>query len=534
MNPGTAIMMLILASFLNYGILKFLTTNVASIEVIKGKIGKKGVIGLRGERGEHGNQGMDADRKLLGNNDQLLGDIGEIGDKGTDANCELPAEKYCITEDGTLPDNMGSGSHMNLIGYRARNLENVCLFGYKPVVESGKTICRAPKLGNNPFKDCPVGRDNNCINHKTSNWNSNIVDKSSLQYFEPGSWAPNNKRTSLMNCDYKKDKIAKMTPAQFSAWTRLLAKRDCVGVPYNGTIIPPKKDTSNNLIWPNPPPCQQQIESTVGIGYFTEYSNSGNQCRKGIAPIGGNTFSNGDVNTKITNCECQPYPSLDLGSTCVVSDECSGRGTICMNNKCVEDCSVMTNKIIGTESTDPNDSMSQYKCYNVLGSECNNNIDCASGKCASGKCVDSTCGNKMTPFEFDKIYVGNEDDYSDQDINFNLETGYNNDIKGNAYQCFNNPTMAPTPAPSECPLGWPDVNYNRRDRSFSDCHDPQLNLDDTIRDSLTQTDAGLNIDDDENNDRIGATTDVSENFSDFNDGYAVKNVSAENFAELKK
>jgi len=327
MNPGTAIMMLILASILNFGILKFLTAKLAPTNVVQGERGKPGPKGFHGNRGKYGDQGIDADRRLLGTNDKLIGDKGIQGIKGIDAGCDKQLAKYCIQEDSAL-GLMGKGSHMNLTGYRARSLPNVCLFGYKPEeeisptpspapptkwcdvktrtpsesnlawsariygkitgrqhseneggikhnagdrsyevggmyaldsnnidkskadwlcknpcqwywpnsqyknavnqmcdckggdwnnatsldwcdeniqsVRNKKIVCKSPITGNNSHKDCPVGRDGNCITHKTRRWDSNIINESSVYYFRPDEWAPADATGTLMNCSYKK------------------------------------------------------------------------------------------------------------------------------------------------------------------------------------------------------------------------------------------------------------------------------------------------------------------------------------------
>jgi hypothetical protein len=360
MNPGTAIMMLILASILNFGILKFLTAKLAPTNVVQGERGKPGPKGFHGNRGKYGDQGIDADRRLLGTNDKLIGDKGIQGIKGIDAGCDKQLAKYCIQEDSAL-GLMGKGSHMNLTGYRARSLPNVCLFGYNPEPDSaGNIICKSPITGNNPHKDCPVGRDGNCITHKTRRWDSNIINESSVYYFRPDEWAPADAMGTLMNCSYKKDIIEKMTPAQFSSWTRLLAKRDCPGVPVNGTTkIPPEKDSNGNMIWPEPPTCVQQIKPNIGIGYYNVYSiRGGNKCEKSIVPK--------NSSKKRQLCDCKPYPKKELGEKCVVNNECNGRNNICIGNRCVENCSRYgADKVRGTENTDLNDNLSQYKCYNT-------------------------------------------------------------------------------------------------------------------------------------------------------------------------
>ena len=64
MNPGPAIMMLILASLLNYGILKFLTIKVAPIHVIKVKRGLTGNDGDIGPNGSAGPKGIKARERV--------------------------------------------------------------------------------------------------------------------------------------------------------------------------------------------------------------------------------------------------------------------------------------------------------------------------------------------------------------------------------------------------------------------------------------------------------------------------------------
>lgn len=360
MNPITTIMMLIMASILNFGILKFLTVKLAPINVVQGKIGNPGPRGFRGKRGKLGDQGIAADRRLLGTNDILIGDKGIRGVKGIDASCDRQIGKYCIQEDSSL-GLMGKGSHMNLTGYRARSLPDLCLFGYEPEPDSaGNIICKSPITGNRQHTDCPVGRDGNCITHKTRRWNSNIIDESSVYYFRPDEWAPADAAGTLMNCSYKKDVIEKMSPAQFSSWTRLLAKRDCPGVPVNGTTkIPPEKDSQGRMIWPEPQTCKQEITPDINIGYYNEYSIRGGwKCVKSIIPK--------NSSRKRQLCDCKPYPKKELGEECVVNNECNGRYNICINNRCVENCSRYDgDKVRGTENTDLNDNLSQYKCYNT-------------------------------------------------------------------------------------------------------------------------------------------------------------------------
>ena len=79
-----------------------------------------------------GDQGLDADRKLLGFNDKLLGEKGEKGDRGKDASCEKELNKYCIQPNSNKIGMINQGL-ICLTGYRARTLKDVCLFGYKPV-----------------------------------------------------------------------------------------------------------------------------------------------------------------------------------------------------------------------------------------------------------------------------------------------------------------------------------------------------------------------------------------------------------------
>ena len=477
-------MMLILASILNYGLLKFLTVKVAPIEVVKGKMGKKGRKGPVGNRGKVGDQGVDADRKILGKNDKLLGDRGIKGEKGKNADKNCPSQsKYCIEDD--------DDSSMNLTGFRARTLPNICLFGYKPEVINNQTICRSPIRGKIQQKNCPINESKKCITHKIGNYTTDLVDKSHESYFEPDEWVPSNEKGTFMNCSYNKEVIEKMTPPQFKAWVRLLAKRDCPGVPIDGTtVIPPKKDKNNNLIWNEPAECIQQIDESknLGIGYYNSRASGKNECLKVIRSYPRGTKLPNNKWASYQRCSCTPYKPLELGAKCVDSNECSQGGSqgswsrpkvLCIKNRCRENCKIYGNsKIQGTSDSDPNDENSEFKCYGVNGSDCDEQNKCQSGKC-NKKCVESCSNGNKTPYEFKDEY--DAELYPNQPFNYN---DYDSNYNGNAYSCFTTPTLAPTPAPSECPMGYPPVDYNRRKQDFEKCED--ATIDSTTRRSESQ------------------------------------------------
>ena len=372
--------MLILASLLNYGILKFLTIKVAPIHVIKGKRGLTGNDGDIGPNGPAGPKGIKASRKSLGNNDVLIGDFGTEGEKGTNASCDV-SDKYCIINNTLSPSASDTekeknkymdGSHMNLTGYRARTLPNICLFGYRYNKEND--VCESWNVGSKSVESCPMNQNGDCINHICDtfdeyNVNTNLVDKSRSFYFSK-NWAKTDKENDRVNCSYKKNIIEKMTPAQFKSWMKLLSERGCKGVPkisnglvpnkfskyshYNRKVGSATERSKNNLIWEKPKECIPQDEDNIKVSYYKEVSASGNdymhpgegfpRCNKVVYFKENNEWKFGYKNDQNplendTYCDCDVsnIKKKEIGEKCLYDLECKDSGLFGINECAKED-----------------------------------------------------------------------------------------------------------------------------------------------------------------------------------------------------